>query len=569
MSKKLEDYGSQKSTSISTARRLAEFLGDQMVKDSGLACQFFISKFPVGAPVTERAIPLAIFQAEESVRKYYLRRWTKDRGLSDFDIRKLIDWEYYLERFSSTIQKIITIPAALQDIQNPVPRIKHPEWLHKQLLQRNDSFKQHKMTDHFKLGKNRQTTDEYNAAQKENTPPDIEDCAKPSAPRKRTREEEEDLIVGRTWKEALGEMPVWGSTHAQRQKWFKFQKLKWQFQRKKRKIMHRTGKVNRGVPTGGAGETGGTLGAIRKRAKTVLDQFWNVIQINPLGNGDFRIWAYIGTELHAMHVAVPRIFYVNRKSPKSKEVGPVWKRVQKILPRSTPANYLYQYSIAESDFRAHYIDIQSELNGPEIEGVYEMGVPLEFRLMLQLGCVCSVNRSAARKMSKMGTDHFELDDLEYHACSEQPYLAESIRTMYLYHVGSGNTQLFALFVNNKMFLYLLAPSRQNLLPNVSKLYRKYLEDHQDELEVQDVPRDVQLDEVKVETNMKEIQKAFSKTFNQEKKGPIMFCYQTAESACPIRVEDCPVVALPRLPPDELAGRTTDWQKAAAELFVQR
>lgn len=62
MSKKLEDYGSQKSTSISTARRLAEFLGDQMVKDAGLSCCYVIAKKPEGAPVTERAIPLAIFQ---------------------------------------------------------------------------------------------------------------------------------------------------------------------------------------------------------------------------------------------------------------------------------------------------------------------------------------------------------------------------------------------------------------------------------------------------------------------------------------------------------------------------
>lgn len=54
MSRKLEDYGGQKSTSISTAKRLAEFLGDQMVKDAGLACRFIISKKPEGAPVTER-----------------------------------------------------------------------------------------------------------------------------------------------------------------------------------------------------------------------------------------------------------------------------------------------------------------------------------------------------------------------------------------------------------------------------------------------------------------------------------------------------------------------------------
>lgn len=54
MSKKLEEYGAQKSTSISTAKRLAEFLGDQMIKDAGLACRYVICKKPEGAPVTER-----------------------------------------------------------------------------------------------------------------------------------------------------------------------------------------------------------------------------------------------------------------------------------------------------------------------------------------------------------------------------------------------------------------------------------------------------------------------------------------------------------------------------------
>lgn len=54
MSKKLEDYGEQKSLSISTAKRLAEFLGDQMVKDAGLSCRYVISRKPEGSPVTER-----------------------------------------------------------------------------------------------------------------------------------------------------------------------------------------------------------------------------------------------------------------------------------------------------------------------------------------------------------------------------------------------------------------------------------------------------------------------------------------------------------------------------------
>ena len=64
--------------------------------------------------MTERAIPMAIFEAESSIRKHYLRKWLKDNTMFDFDIRKVLDWDYYLERLGGTIQKIITIPAALQ-----------------------------------------------------------------------------------------------------------------------------------------------------------------------------------------------------------------------------------------------------------------------------------------------------------------------------------------------------------------------------------------------------------------------------------------------------------------------
>ena len=58
-----------------------------MVKDKGLACRFIISRKPEGAPVTERAIPLAIFQAEPSVKKHFLRKWLKSSALESFDIR--------------------------------------------------------------------------------------------------------------------------------------------------------------------------------------------------------------------------------------------------------------------------------------------------------------------------------------------------------------------------------------------------------------------------------------------------------------------------------------------------
>ena len=50
------------------------------------------------------------------------------------DVRELVDWAYYKERLGSAIQKIITIPAAMQRVSNPVPRVKHPDWLHKKVL---------------------------------------------------------------------------------------------------------------------------------------------------------------------------------------------------------------------------------------------------------------------------------------------------------------------------------------------------------------------------------------------------------------------------------------------------
>jgi hypothetical protein len=50
------------------------------------------------------------------------------------DVRDIVDWGYYKERLGSAIQKIITIPAALQHLSNPVPRVKHPEWLYKKVI---------------------------------------------------------------------------------------------------------------------------------------------------------------------------------------------------------------------------------------------------------------------------------------------------------------------------------------------------------------------------------------------------------------------------------------------------
>lgn len=149
LSRTLSDYNDQKGPSITCARRLAELLGPEIIKDKGLNVKFIIAKRPIDAKIAERAIPTAIFESDEGVMKKFIKKWLKDNSMTDFNMRSILDWDYYKERVSGTIQKIVTIPAALQKCLNPVPRIKYPDWLHKRIKATDEKFKQKDMKYFF------------------------------------------------------------------------------------------------------------------------------------------------------------------------------------------------------------------------------------------------------------------------------------------------------------------------------------------------------------------------------------------------------------------------------------
>jgi hypothetical protein len=50
MSKALEEYGDRKSCAVTTAKRLAQFLGDERIKDKGLACNYVVATCAAPAP---------------------------------------------------------------------------------------------------------------------------------------------------------------------------------------------------------------------------------------------------------------------------------------------------------------------------------------------------------------------------------------------------------------------------------------------------------------------------------------------------------------------------------------
>lgn len=596
MSRRLEDYGEQKSTSISTAKRLAEFLGDQMVKDAGLSCRYVISRKPEGSPVTERAIPLAIFQAEPGVKKHFLRKWLKMPSLNDLDIRSILDWGYYIERLGSAIQKIITIPAALQQVKNPVPRVRHPDWLHKKLLEKNDIYKQKKISELFTSEGKRQVGQQVEPGEAA----DIEDFGKPPAPlqpavlistkrgrpsqgAEESQAESQELHLTQSWREILGPPPPKGQSKEEILVWLRYHKKKWELQlrqrkehRKRRRLVDGEaqaagGGVIRGGPTTGLGNF------LRKTARSILDMPWQIIQIAESSHpGLFKLWAVIGTDLHCMKLTIPRVFYVNQKVPKQEE-GPNYRKVNRILPRSSMVYYLYQYTVPEDLYQEHINEINADLSAPDIEGVYETQVPLLFRALVQLGCMCMVNKQAVRELAGREADTFDLEHLEMRSLAQFNYLEPgSVRHIYLYHHSQGHKALFGLFIpaQRKANVFVLDTVRSNQMPNLSTLYAAertgLLEKTSEDL----LPPEKHQFEVRAENDVKAIYRAVRRilqNYKEERRGPTLVAVQSNWEVQRLAgnmgvLEEFPVV--PVHVPDEISYNVLDWQRHGARRMIR-
>lgn len=64
----------------------------------------------------------------------------------------------------------------------------------------------------------------------------------------------------------------------------------------------------------------------------------------------------------------------------------------------------------------------NDLIDPDIEGIYETQMTLEFRAIMELGCVCSVNKNLSQEFNTGGYDTFKLEQLSYKTIATQPYL---------------------------------------------------------------------------------------------------------------------------------------------------
>lgn len=484
MSKTLEEYGAQKSTSITTAKRLADFLGEQMVKDKGLNCKFIICAKPRNAPVTERAVPVAIFSAEEAVKRTYLKKWLKEEP-ADTDPRALLDWNYYLERLGSVIQKLITIPAALQKIRNPVPRVPHPDWLQRRINVKDDKMKQKKLTDLFSkeplgditnLGGGRVDDMEDFGAKMLRPKPVSEAVASaqhaPTAQKRKSPEPTENPDPAAALPK---EVPSPSDDYSV---FLAYQKRKWKLQKQARARRRQLFGERRNV----AAVNSNIQQTFRKQAHLTFMNTWQLLHLRATDSpGIVTAHILIDAKVHAVKIQVPRQVFLNLKSKDLPDVdieGCEVEQVNHTLPNGHPSTHLFKLTVPEDIYFSEADKFSQLFNHPSVEGVYEKQVPLNIRAVLKLGNLCTVDEQQHGILGKGLETGFELVGLKRPA-QPRTYLESSpLAYIYISHITAGERQIFGIFstTGDQAHVIILHRGRDSGqdLPNITKMYSEML-----------------------------------------------------------------------------------------------
>lgn len=476
MSKALSEYGDQKSTSITTAKRLGEFLGEEMVKDAGLATKYIISAKPIGSPVTERAIPVSIFSSDK--KEYFLKKWLKDPSLTNFDPREVIDWDYYYERLASVVQKIITIPAALQNVKNPVPRVPHPDWLQKKIIRQEDKKQQSSISNFFLKASDNS---------KERKIKDIEDFGNVAATldkakvgrvtsRKRklnknssTAESEEE--EERNSALLNGPCPNMFEDYAA---FLQYQKAKWKLQEKNRD--RRTKLFGQSSESSQRSSVGGLL---RRQAETVAGSDWQILEYKEDLNkpGDLKVFISASGKVHLFNFHIPKKVYASFKSELDLEKTRINGDIEKsnaILPNGHDASNLYKFTMSQPVYQQEINKVDSVLNSSKMLGLYESKInPIE-RATIELGNCVRFDDTRVGALGKGLKNGFSVKDLV--KIDNENYLKRfGMDILYVLHIVTNSYEFFTVFKSweNKATMFVLKPTNnaQELGGNLDKIYR--------------------------------------------------------------------------------------------------
>ena len=501
MSKSIDEYGSQKSTSITCAKRLSEILGSELLREKGLCSKFIISKKPLEAPIAERAIPTVVFQSPLNVKKKLLRKWLKDYSIDDIDMRDVIDWDYYKERLAGNILKIIIIPAAMQKVDNPFPNIKYPEWVNRLMSRKkneqkslNNFFTHLDYVDKMILvekdleklnldldneNNKKKGKKEDSAKKKKNNANNIEKYMS-----KNVIQYENNNNMFLEVEEEKNEDII--NVNDDFNGWLKQQKKKWKKLKnknnKKPNISNlRMTQLNINIEN-----------AFRKELIYIIQ-----VKENPKNLGLLNLWVVFGNIMTKINLKIKRKIYINSMK---QNVSDVFKPVKLILPRNKPILNLYEFDFEEKDFITTFNNFNDYLVTPSIEGVYQTKIPLVYEVIKNLGSIIKFNNK--RKINlpieqfEFNMDDFEVKNPEIPLRKNDNLEIETknniyLNKIYLYHSNCGLRHIFVLlkFQEKIAKFYIVNPVSIKIeVPNISKLIDNMYKDIQEENSEIDFPQ---------------------------------------------------------------------------------
>ncbi|KAJ1813719.1 DNA polymerase epsilon catalytic subunit, partial [Coemansia sp. RSA 2599] len=421
-------------------------------------------------------------------------------------IRDILDWDYYLERFGSVIQKLITIPAAMQGVSNPVPRIRHPDWLARRVSEAANRHRQRQITDVFKVVPKDQVR---------HSDVDMEDFgARPSASASASAiSQPRAAVVRRSNKKMQGEPDTPAAIVARIAElgpapdpsvayapWLVHSKKIWALRRHLRALRQRaaeTGEVLDDVDNGGmlaASDPSG--GRFFTRTQVSLSgSLWQILQWTETDvPGELKAWVLLGSgQLHAIRVKVPRTLYVSSSVPSREIAGSRFfsEARSMVLPRASyipQAMYLYKCVMDEAEYIGFRSSWSSFFAHPSIGGVYETEVTSLDRALIQIGASAWLGAAARRQgTGRSLTEVISLADLDTrrsthglppHVSKAQPWRSRDLAYALFYHVSAADgRQFFALVqphagTGNVWVVGGGAGATQLQLPNLERLYRE-------------------------------------------------------------------------------------------------
>lgn len=334
---------------------------------------------------------------------------------------------YYRERLANCIAKIITIPAAMQGIVNPVPRVAHPDWLQKRIAANDTSHKQTSIASFFNAAP-RNASDPFAAL-------DMEDLAK------RTPNTAKKLPIvtkrGKGGKPSLPSEPP--ATPALSLKstdyklWLSQMKAVWLYnmQRKRLCLAGVLDFDTAMAPRRNAGVSSFIAG----RARNVMQQSWQIIEIcETQVPGQLRLWVFLSDgSIEQLLLNMDRTLYMNFRKPKAilGADGSPLSALNRRLPFRRPTQHLYEVSFSEEEFQKKSDSIRQALADPDVEGVYESKTPLVFRAVSEIGAVARYRAGSSRSQAQLAP--IRLADVQMLNTVQCPYMLSSQpKCMYLH-----------------------------------------------------------------------------------------------------------------------------------------